>query len=324
MRETITPTKLQRERRASRPVLEKPKSKLEQYLKYAPLAYLYLIVYSYVGLDTYYSEFGIEILGYMSVQEMLVLPLENISGVLINVGVTLSYLIVMILFHYFTFELLALIFRLFGKRTLKSEMLKIEERFPMKDSFFDLLITLTIIVSLSSSHPVFEFGFFGIYQGVSKLIFNYFLIGIPLQLVVMIWWDLNSKSFNNFDQYYLNRKPAFRLAFIICLFIYVNYLFMLNRAEDLIHKKPNQVKLEIKDQKETSKQALLLGTTNSTVFLYDTAKEESFVIPKSEIRELRYLKDKPEETPGKDSVSMAKPDTRQLIPQDALNNPPQP
>ncbi len=319
MKETINPTRLQRERRANKPLPQKPKGRLERYLKYAPLAYLYLIVYSYVGLDTYYSEFGIKVLGYMSVQEVLVLPLENLSGVVINLAVTLGLLIIMILLLNSMIQSYEYIFRIFGNRSKKSQQPEMEDNEIDWDSFFDILITLIIIVSLRASIP--EINFSGILKGVIRLFINFLLVGVPLIIVHTIWYSIHKNSFKLIDEFYMKHQSVFRLMVTGCTFIYVNHLYMLKQADDIIRESVNQVKIELKDPKRTNTQALLLGATNSSIFLLDTAARETFVIPKSEIRELRYLKDIEIEDLKADSIPA---DTLQQVETDTLKLPTHP
>ena len=272
MRERPHTTRLQRERRLLQPIgnLEKPKSKLEQYLKFTPLAYVSLVIYSYIGLEVYYSRFGLDILGHSNISEIIISPLDDfLFALLISV------------FLYAINELL------FKVESIANESYVTK----IKVSAITTLMGLTIILMVTFLKVPFYWIL--IFSGV---------LGFLLFYSSRRFYQ--SAFFNNHIQKY---SRQYFTIFGTIVFLTGNIAINYHLAESFLrNQNSKRVELQIKST-NARQHSRLIGETYSTLFLWSDSTQTARALRKSEVISVDYLPDKnigKTETVSEDSTSL--------------------
>ncbi len=303
MRETIRPTRLQRERRAARIEPEKPIGKFDKYLKYAPLAYLCLIVYSYTGLNAYYSVFGVDILGHMSIQELLISPLKSVHLVVLfcllfittAAGIVLETRFEKLVKHGIVANLRGIVYSTF--------------------IIFLLFLLLMFILTIES-----------IEYGVEK--WQLYAIAVCLFLGLLVAGYSKKKLTIELPKHFYLYKTQFYLALIFVFLLTINYSINYIQAADQSNKRTNRIaRVHFGGINSTFVSGIFLGETNSTIFILSDSLNHAKAYMKKDIRLVEYpvrqklkMTEESQSESTVDSLSVAKPDTLQFTSQDSLKN----
>ncbi|MCE7990719.1 MAG: hypothetical protein HEP71_02015 [Roseivirga sp.] len=249
---------------------EKPKSKLEQYLKYAPLGYLFLIVYSYAGLNAYYSVFGVDIINHITIQEMLINPIkESIESIQILI------ILLVILPTPFT------LYQMWVLKTTKNSVI-LDSRF-----LFNLYVTMVAtgflvlivyyIINLKSN----------VLSNTKDTDFPWVqaFIGFVIFIMFLLFIAFRNKTYNFLK---LERFWPW-LVLTVLLFLGLQYTRSYSRAVKILNNPLSQSVIIKKNMIPENKVYSLIGETSSILFIWSDSLKQVEAIQKKELYSITYI-----------------------------------
>ncbi|MCE7990717.1 MAG: hypothetical protein HEP71_02005 [Roseivirga sp.] len=257
-------------------VEQEKKSGIEKYLKYTPLAYFFLILYSYVGLNAYYSVFGIDILAHMSVQELVLSPLKSVKSV-----ITAS-LIVLVLFSFSSLN--SYFFK--KHKTEGFEPLVMG----LRGYLFHLMIAypgLHLYVALNANGRPW------IYEIVLYAFIGHVLFIVPGVYLMFRWrYEEDPKKIIPSDTWFRQHAALINTITILVFGSILHYWSMTLDAYDLVEQKTSKVKTVTFLHKTATISGVLIGESNSSIFLRDTLIQSNKAYLKKDIQEIEYKETK--------------------------------
>lgn len=263
--------------------MTKKESTLKTLKDYLPLIYILLVCFGYFNKSLYYDKFGIDILHYLSIPE-LVLMFIPVGSVLVTVFLFLIIIIApMIVFGPSNEDL---------ELEAKKDRFNIYEKLDkIKNSKIKKISKKIywIIAIISSIYLNFVPGLLFLYFAVSKNFENQ-LFNSKIAIIVMIIWALifllkfrfqNSKS-------KFNPRIQLFVYFIMAIIGFIVYSDMnLNKANSILNGESEYyVKFKINNQfLETNSKFLFIGQTNDYVFIRKIDSRENYIYNKKDISE---------------------------------------
>ncbi|MGX1930208.1 hypothetical protein [Flagellimonas sp. 2504JD4-2] len=259
-------------------------SRLKTLKEYLPLIYIFLVCFGYFSKSLYYDKFGIDILYYLSIQELVLMFIPAGSAI---VAAILFLIIVSSPW---------LVFRADDEEDLESEIKKdkhniyrlidkIKNQKLQKISRKTYWILAIITIIYLDYVPMLLFLFFVITKNL-----EYTMLTSKLVVVLMIIWGIlfmlkfrfqNSKS-------KFNPRMQLFVYFILLIVMFIVYAdITLNKADKIISGEPEyHVKFTIDEQLiETNKQLLFFGQTNDYLFFRKVNSKENYIYNKNDIKE---------------------------------------
>ncbi|WP_103071846.1 hypothetical protein [Aquimarina sediminis] len=267
---------------------EKKETTLKTIKDYLPLIYIFLVCFGYFNKTLYYDKFGIDILHYLTIPE-LVLMFIPVGSMLVSALLFVVILIApMVVFGNNNDD--------FESETRKDGSSIYKRLDKMSNNKFGKISkNIYWLVEIMTS----------VYLNfVPMLLFAYLAIGLKfdnipystkIPIVLMIFWGLIFLLKFIFRSSKTKHNPRLNLfvyliMMLVCFIVYSD--MSLKEAEEILSGKSIcYVKFMIDERSvETNKNLLFFGQTNEYVFLRKIDSQENYIYNKKEIKEFVYKK----------------------------------
>ncbi|SEQ49922.1 hypothetical protein SAMN05421824_1807 [Hyunsoonleella jejuensis] len=263
---------------------ENKKSTLSFLKESIPITYIILVCFGYFNKSLYFDKFGVDILYYLTVQELAFSFIPVGSAIVVALLFMIIILAPMVVFG--------------SDEYIDSEMEK--DRFnpyqginKIKHATFKKISKHTYwIISIATSLylnliPILLVAYFAIFRKIGESLPNSELI-----VLLMIFWGIIFFLKFKFHQNSKNKKnPRIILFvyFILMIVVFIVYSEInIKRAERIRNGDADYSIHLINDKKEikTTKELIFFGQTNDFIFLRNTNTNENRILKKSDFKEL--------------------------------------
>ena len=265
---------------------KKKESTLKTIKEYLPLIYIFLVCFGYFNKSLYYDKFGIDILYYLTIPE-LVLMFIPVGSMLVAALLFIIILIApMIVFGQNNDDYEAEIKK--DRNNIYKKLDKISNvKFRKISKKFYWIIAITTSIYLNFV-PMLLFAYFAICRYFENITYN-----TKIPVVLMIFWGIIFALKFRFQSSKSKFNPRLNLFvyFIIMLICFIVYSDInLNKAEEILNGESDHYVKFIVDKKivETNNNLLFIGQTNDYVFFRKIDSQENYIYNKKEIKEFIY------------------------------------
>lgn len=265
---------------------EKKESTLKTIKDYLPLIYIFLVCFGYFNKSLYYDKFGIDILYYLTIPE-LVLMFIPVGSMLVAALFFIIILIApMIVFGQnnddYELEIKKDRFNIYKKLDKISNL---KFRKVSKTIYWIIAIITSIYLNFV---PMLLFAYFAIYRNFQNIPYN-----TKIPVILMIFWGIIFALKFRFQNSKSKFNPRLNLFvyFIIMLICFIVYSDLnLKKAEEILNGQSDHYVKFMIDKKiiETNNNLLFFGQTNDYIFLRKINSNENFIYNKKEIKEFVY------------------------------------
>jgi len=263
---------------------ENKKSTLNFLKEYIPIIYIILVCFGYFNKSLYFDKFGVDILYYLTVQELAFSFIPVGSAIVVALLFMIIILAPMVVFgsdEYIDSEIEKDRFNPYqGINKIKHATFKKIS----KHTYWIISVATSLYLNLT---PILLFAYFAIFRKIGGSLPNSEII-----VLLMIVWGIIFLLKFKFHQNSKNKKNPRVILFVYFILMIVAFIVYsdinLKRAERIRNGDADYSIHLINDKKEikTTKELIFFGQTNDFIFLRNINTNENRILKKGDFNEL--------------------------------------